>query len=174
MTSHPTMRFGDVVVVFEGRRRIAWSRTGFAGWTPVALWPDSRHGAAIRRRIAVREPVLVVVEAPETTVTVLSDQLAAAPPAVLALAERDVEVADLRIPAFDWLPEDLRSRGLAFLRSNAERARRVPAALLAPVVLDDAAGHVRFLHVMRPWEQLERDLDAIAELAFGASLRAAA
>jgi transposase len=168
------MRFGDVVVVFEGRRRIAWSRTGFAEWTPVAIWPDSRNGAAIRRRIAVREPVLVVVEAPEAAVTILADQLAAAPPAVAALAERDGEVADVRIPAFDWLPEDLRSRGLAFLRSNAERAQRIPAPLLPPVVLEESAGHVRFLHVMRPWEQLERDLDAIAELAFGTSLRAAA
>jgi hypothetical protein len=139
-----------------------------------ALWPNELQAAAIRRRIAQGEPVLVVVETPETSVKVLADQLAQAPPELAAAAERDVEIADVRIRAFDWLPEDLRERGLAFLRSNDERARRIPASLLAPAVLDASGGHVRFLHVTRPWEQLELDLGAIARLAFGARLRAVA
>jgi hypothetical protein len=174
MTSHPTMRFGEVVVVFEGRRRLTWSRRGLAGWAPVSLWPDSRQGESIRRRIAVRDPVLVVVEAPETSVKILSQQLDAAPPAVVAMAERDVEIAHLHIPAFDWLPEHVRERGLEFLHANEERARRIAAPLLAPVVLEDAVEPVRFLHVLRPWEHLERELDSISRLAFGAPLRAVA
>jgi hypothetical protein len=177
MRTHPTMRFGDVLVVFEGRHRITWRRSGRAEWTPVALWPDSRQAAMVRRHIAVREPLLVVVERPESTITLLGEQLAAAPPAVAALADGSGDAVDLRLAAFDWLPEEERERGLRFLRASAERAERLPASLLTPVVLDQpdrADAGVRFLHVRRPWVHLERDLGAVVEITFGERALAAA
>ena len=74
--------------------------------------------AMVRRHIAVREPLLVVVERPETTITLLGEQLAAAPPAVAALADGSGDAVDLRLAAFDWLPEEERERGLRFLRAS--------------------------------------------------------
>jgi hypothetical protein len=140
--SHPTMRFGDVVVVFEGARRIAWS----AG-EPAGVWPHGLQARAILRRIAVREPVLVVVAEPEAV------------------------VGDVRVPAFDWLPEEDRLRGLLFLQESFQRARELPDGLLPPVALEPTDAALRFLHVLRPWPQLEQDLPQIADLAFGARLR---
>ena len=169
MRTHPTMRFDDVLVIFEGRHRVTWQRRGLAHWTPVAVWPDNRQAAAVRRHLAVRQPLLVVAERPETTITVLDEQLAGAPASVLARVEGAGEVADLRLPAFDWLPTPLRERGLEFLRRGEERAARTPppllqAAQLEPPVSTD--GHVRFLHVARSWPHLEPEMEALIEVAF--------
>jgi hypothetical protein len=80
------------------------------------------------------------------------------------------EPALVHIPALDWLPNDLRRRGLAFLDASTERASQVPPALRAPLVLsvsDPAAPHVRFAHRLRSGFALDHNLPVIVEHAFG-------
>lgn len=170
MTTHPTICHGDVLVVLEGRRRLTWYRHGRAEWSPVALWPNAQQADRIRRRIATGEPLLIVAEAPEASIAVLDEQLRGAPPAVTALAGGEAgEVVDLTIPAFDWLPEELRRRGLAFLRESAAAARELPAALAPSIVLEEPPPRgrgVRFAHVLRDAHAVHRDLADIAAEAF--------
>ncbi len=108
----------------------------------------------------------------------LGEQLAAATPEVAAFAgELEGEVADLVIPAFDWLPEPLRARGLDFLGENFERAQRSSESLTPPAVLEqpsDGPLNVRFLHVLRSCPRLDAELADIAAGVFGEPLRATA
>jgi hypothetical protein len=178
MNTHPVRFYGDVLVVLEGHHRVTWQRRKRAEWVPVAVWPNAAQAERVQRRIRVGQPVLIVAERPETCVPVLDEQLAAAPPAVAARVDGDGEaVVDLRIPAFDWLPQHLRERGLEFLRSSHDRAQRMPASLTPPVVLDEVPaqnGHVRFVHVLRSFPQLTDDLHVLAASTFGEPLRMAA
>ena len=178
MNSYSTLYYGDVLVVFEGRRRITWHRRGRAEWVPVSVWPNTQQATRVRRQIAVGEPVLIVVEQPEASVVVLGEQLAAATPEVAAFAgELEGEVADLVIPAFDWLPEPLRARGLEFLGENFERAQRSAESLTPPAVVEqpsDGPLNVRFLHVLRSCPRLDAELADIAAGVFGEPLRATA
>jgi hypothetical protein len=169
--SAPTIHHGDVLTVFEGARRLSWRRDLFTEWTPVGLWPDQHASARLRRHLADAKPLLVVVERPETTVTLLAEQYEAAAPEVAALAGGDVsgEIVDIRLPALDWLPDDLRRRGIEFLRRSTAQVAATPAALRPPVRLEDpdaAAPNVRFVHRSGPWLIPERDLPALAEAAF--------
>lgn len=170
MNTSPTICHGDVLVVLEGRARLTWYRHGRAEWSPVALWPNAQQADRIRRRIATGEPLLIVAEAPETSVAALDEQLQSAPPAVTALTGGESgEIVDLRIPAFDWLPEDLRRRGLEFLRESAEEVRHLPASLAPSVVLEEPpprGRNVRFAHVLRNAHAVHQDLAGIAAEAF--------
>jgi hypothetical protein len=178
MNAQTTHYYGDVLVIFEGRRRINWHRRSRAEWVPVSVWPSTQQTQRVQRHIAVGEPVLIVVEEPEASVVVLSEQLAAAPPALAAFAsELEGDVADFRIPAFDWLPGPLRERGLEFLRSNVRRAQEHPESLSPPAILEPVPLgplNLRFLHVVRRCPQIDRELPHIVDAAFGEPLRATA
>jgi hypothetical protein len=178
MPSSPIARYGDVLVVVDGADRVTWRRTGLAEWVPCGVWPDEHQSAEVHRHLAHGGPLLAVLAATKATVPLLDEQLAEAPPAVAALAQQaSGDLAALHIPALDWLPADLRRRGLRFVRDGAERAARTPAPLLPAIVLDEPdqhAPHVRFAHRLAPCPHLRRDLPAIVEHAFGAVPRSVA
>lgn len=135
-----TERHGSTLVVFEGGRRILWSRPGPGRWRPTGVWPDQAAAAALAGRLEAGDTVLVVLSHTETTVSMLAEEFAAAPDCVRKLAPAAVvpgdEPVDVLVPVLDWLPEPLRLRGLELLRSGAELARDTPAALLPPLVVD--------------------------------------
>ena len=73
------------------------------------------------------------------------------------------------MPALDWLPNDLRDRGLRFLQASTSRVRRTPVLLRPALALDErdiACPHVRFAHLSRVTSQTERDLAKVVEYAF--------
>ena len=177
MFSTPTTRLRDVLVVFDGPRRIIWQRRGRAGFIPRGVWPDAGDRAQLLRHLAEGKPLLVVVQEPVTRVPLLAEQLAGAPADLLARTAGNGEIADVEIPALDWLDADLRGRGLDFLDASAAAAATVPPSLRAPIVLEDVprdSRGVRFAHRLAPAPHVDRDLASIVRYAFPERLRAAA
>ncbi|MDL5201258.1 hypothetical protein [Streptomyces sp. ALI-76-A] len=154
MTPAPTLateRHGGTLVVFEGSRRLLWSRPEPGRWRPVGIWPGADEAAALAAHLAARRNVLVVLDATGHTVSLLAEELAAAPASVRRLVPGPDpypdEPVDVRIPVLDWLPAPLRRPGVDFLRTGAELVRRTPAALLPPLLtdaFDPARPHLRF------------------------------
>ncbi|CAL9429178.1 hypothetical protein [Streptomyces sp. enrichment culture] len=150
--AHPTEQHGTTLVVFEGGRRMRWSRPGPGRWRPVGVWPGAAEAAALAGYLAARGNLLVVLDRAEPTVSLLAEELAGAPAAVRRLLpatapEPDDPVVDVGIPALDWLPAPLRLRGLRFLARATEAAERTPALLLPALLTDEPdpeRPHVRF------------------------------
>jgi len=170
MMSDTTARSGDTLVVFEGPKRIAWGQSSHDGWTPLDLWPNAHQAEDIRRRLAQRQPLLIILDKADPVVSLLPEELVDAPPAVAALAdEKTGELVRMRVPTLNWLPSDLRRRGLRFLSRSIERTAGVPKALLPPLVFDEHDGstpHVRFAHRLNTRVRLDHDIDAIVEHCF--------
>lgn len=171
MTTSPAIRCGHALVVFEGSSRVHWRRDGRAEWTPLGVWPDERETALVRQQLEQRQPLLVILSGIEASVALLDDQYERAPRALAAIsAEVAGGLVELRIPALDWLPADLRRRGFRFLRESVQRAAATPGPLRAPLALeprDLVTPHVRFAHRVSSCPYLERDLDAVVDYAFG-------
>lgn len=148
----PTERHGGALVVFEGSRRMRWSRPAPGRWRPVGIWPGAAEAEALAEHLAARGNVLVVLDRAEHTVSLLAEELAGAPAAVRRLLPGagpgpDDLVVDVSIPALDWLPAPLRLRGIEFLVRAAEFAERTPAMLLPPLLTDEPdpeRPHLRF------------------------------
>lgn len=136
----------DALVVFEGPRRI---RQGNA--TGFELWPSPAEAAEVRARIACGRPILVILGGPQAEATALTEQFAGAPPALAQLVHAIArDLAPFSVPALDWLPSDVRDRGLRFLRTSLSYVRRTPPLLRPALCLDDPAGpcpNVRFAHL---------------------------
>ncbi|CAM5743978.1 hypothetical protein SALBM311S_01506 [Streptomyces alboniger] len=173
-----TERHGSTLVVFEGSRRMLWSRPGPGRWRPVGIWPQAADAAALTAHLAARRNVLVVLDGAEHTVSLLAEELAAAPASVRRLVPGPDpypdEPVDVRIPVLDWLPGPLRRPGVELLRTGAELVRRTPAALLPPLLTDEfdpARPHLRFvLRTQRYGIGAGRLADAVGHL-FGPASR---
>ncbi|WSQ08623.1 hypothetical protein OG604_13055 [Streptomyces sp. NBC_01231] len=173
-----TERHGSTLVVFEGSRRMLWSRPGPGRWRPVGIWPQAADAAALTAHLAARRNVLVVLDGAEHTVSLLAEELAAAPASVRRLVPGPDpypdEPVDVRIPVLDWLPGPLRRPGLELLCTGAELVRRTPAALLPPLLTDEfdpARPHLRFvLRTQRYGVGAGRLADAVGHL-FGPASR---
>ncbi len=79
-------------------------------------------------------------------------------------------LAPVPVPALDWLPSEVRDRGLRFLRSSILHARRTPALLRPALSLEDPAvvcPHVRFAHLSRAGAHTEHELAVVLAFAFG-------
>src|SRR4051812_37798117 len=155
----------DALIVFEGSRRIRRERaTGFE------LWPDAGEAEEIRDRIERGRPILVIFGGPQAEATVLTEQFAGAPPALAELVHEIArDLLPIPVPALDWLPNEVRDRGLRFLRASALRLRRTPPLLCPLLSLDDrdaACPHVRFAHLSRLGVHTERELALVVAYAF--------
>jgi hypothetical protein len=155
----------DALIVFEGPRRIRRrSATSFE------LWPDAREAQEVRDRIQSGRPLLVILGGPEAEATVLTERFAGAPPALAELVHAIArDLSPIPIPALDWLPSDVRDRGLRFLRASTLRVRRTPALLCPALALDDrdvSCPHVRFGHLSRSGAHTEHDLSLVVAYAF--------
>jgi hypothetical protein len=165
-----TERYGSTLVVFEGSRRMLWSRPEPGRWRPVGIWPGAAEAAELAAHLAARRNVLVVLDETEHTVSLLAEELAEAPASVRRLVRGadPGEPVDVRIPVLDWLPAPLRRHGFAFLRTGAEAVRRTPAALLPPLLTDEAdpdRPYLRFaLRTQRPALGAGRLADAVGHL----------
>ncbi|WP_405584598.1 hypothetical protein [Streptomyces sp. NBC_01190] len=139
MSSSPTLRCGNTLVVFDGSRRLVWSASSTTNYTPVALWPTPEQAAEVLDHLAGGGNLLVMVEEETTTVPMYAEEAARMP---AELTERisltsDGVLSELQIPALDWLPEPLRQRGLRFLRDSARRLAHYPDLLLPPLLMEE-------------------------------------
>ena len=161
----------NALIVFEGSRRIRHlSPTSFS------LWPDPQEAEEVRDRIESGRPILVILGGPQAEATVLTEQFAGAPPALAELVQAIArDLSPIPVPALDWLPNEVRDRGLRFLRASTLRRRRTPALLFPTLSLDDrdaTCPHVRFAHLSRMEIQSQRELARVVAYAF-ADLRLA-
>jgi hypothetical protein len=167
MSTSALIDLGSALVVLDGRDRIAWRPHRTIGWLPARIWPDAGEAAEVQRRIAAGTPALIVLRDAVESVPLLEEQHGHLPPALAALVHETAgDLPILRITALDWLPDDLRRRGLRLLGAGAAD---VPAALRPPVVLDDpdpAMPHVRFARRLAPCPHLRRDVPALVDHAF--------
>ncbi|MDA0178767.1 hypothetical protein OJ997_00545 [Solirubrobacter phytolaccae] len=155
----------DALIVFEGPRRIRHH-----GATGFDLWPDPAEAREVRDRIARGRPILVIFGGLQAEATVLTEQFAGAPPALAELVHAIArDLAPIPVPALDWLPTDVRDRGLRFLRATTMRIRRTPSLLCPALALDDrdaTCPNVRFAHLSRVGPETERELSLVVAYAF--------
>ena len=155
----------DALIVFEGPRRIRPR-----GATHFELWPDAAEARDVRDRLASGRPILVILGGPQAEATVLTEQFAGAPPALAELVHAIArDLAPVPVPALDWLPPEVRDRGLRFLRASTQRVRRTPALLRPALILDErdlTCPNVRFAHLSRVTSGTERDLASVVSYAF--------
>lgn len=171
MTTDAITRCGDAVAVFDGPRRIHWHRCGPCEWIPLSIWPDEEERREIWRHIADGRPLLVVLDESLSVVPLLLEELAAAGDAVIARVEgrHHRDPMHVRIRALDWLPDDLRRRGLHFLEASVRQAAGIPVPMRPALVLEDpepAGSPVRFAHRLRSSATLDHHMDAIIAQAF--------
>jgi hypothetical protein len=167
MSLPATIQCGDTLVVFEGTRRL---RSLPTDTTTAALWPDAHEAKDVRRRLDLGQPILVILGGPQADAALLAEQFVQAPRALAAAVRSTArDMTGTPVPALDWLPAELRDRGLRFLRASAEHARRTPAALCQPLYLDEPdpeTPHVRFAHRLDQRQPTEHDLERVIEYAF--------
>jgi hypothetical protein len=155
----------DALIVFEGPRRIRrQTATGYE------LWPDAREAEAVRDRIERGLGILVIFGGTEAEATLLTERFSGAPPALAELVRAIArDLAPIPVPALDWLPSEVRDRGLRFLRTSTMRVRRTPALLCPTLSLDERdvmCPHVRFALRSRVGIESERELSHVAAYAF--------
>jgi hypothetical protein len=164
-----TIQCGEALVVFEGSRRVRGRPTDGAH---VALWPDAAEAEDISRRLERGQPILVLLGGPHADAALLTEQFMQAPPGLAAVVRSTArDMTGTPVPALDWLPAELRERGLRFLRTSAEHARGIPGLLCQSLYLDErdpVTPHVRFAHRIDQRQPTEHDLQHVVDFAFGA------
>jgi hypothetical protein len=168
----------DVMIVLEGRRRLRWSIAG-DGFVLTGLWPDERELAFVNRRLDEGLPLLVVLDYEPTDVPAFENEVFDLPRG-LDVRRCGGDMLELRVPVLDWLPPDLRRRGLTFAGYAASTIEATRACDLPPLLFDDAAQgeQVRFAQrtrtCLRVTDQLLREAAASAFEAAAAERRLAA
>jgi hypothetical protein len=127
---------GDAVVVFEGSRRLQWERAG-AAWRLAGLWPTEPERELLNHHLEAGRPLLVVLDREPPVVSALAEEVPRIPDGLL-IRGYEAEVLDLEVPALDWLPEPMRSRGTTFAVQAAADERAMPLHTLPPLLVDPA------------------------------------
>jgi hypothetical protein len=144
---------GGTLIVREGSSRLRWAEQD-DGWQLIGLWPGPRERRQLIDQLAAGRPLLVVLDRDRSAVPVWRSELAPAwsfpdlaQPADPNLEDR--EMLEITVPFLDWLPAQLRTRGIGFAEHAQELMKRTPPALLAPLIVEERPlpdDHVRFVH----------------------------
>jgi len=163
----PTEHHGEVLVVFEGRRRLTWTGPDNGTATVSSLWPDPVQRGDVQRHLARQAPLLVVIDHDTGPVPLLPEEAPALPPEVKDLLEDDAGFPVLRIPLLNWLPAPLRHRGTAFMTAVDAQRGSTPGPLLPDLVADRDTGQpVRFVRRVTPRPISPWDLGEAIRLLF--------
>ncbi|MGA5896246.1 hypothetical protein [Streptomyces venetus] len=169
----PVRRLGNVLAVREGCERVIWRRAGTHSWRAESLWPRPEDEADLGAHMARRDPLLVIFERRHSVVPVLAEEMLLAQPALRVCTEfSDApgdDLGEITLPFLDWLPSDLRERGIRFA-AGTERVLSGPSRLRPRVLLesrDETVPHVRFVRLAVPLALSASDLAALADKAFG-------
>src|SRR4051812_36254001 len=104
MSLSATIECGDALIVFEGAPAI-----------------HANEVVDVRGRLDSGHPILIVLGGRAAAAALLPERFAAAPPALAAVAHSIAhDLAGVPAPALDWLPVELRTRGLRFLRTSTD------------------------------------------------------
>lgn len=122
----------DVAVVFDDRSRVRWSRSHGGGWLLGEHWPNNEEVIALQRHRAAGGWTLVITDGEEITVDALPSEV----PSSVVDESIDRDLIQLRLEHFDWLPDDVRSRGEEFLARERAHWSTRPALLRPPVTVD--------------------------------------
>jgi hypothetical protein len=135
---------GDVLVVLEGAGRLRWEGSG-ATWRLAGLWPTAADREMLDDHLDRGRPLLVVLDRGPAVVCALVEEVPRVPEGVL-IRGYEGEVLDLEVPTLDWLPEPMRSRGVAFADQAALDERDMPRHAVPPLLVDSAPpdSQVRF------------------------------
>ncbi|GAA3824690.1 hypothetical protein GCM10022403_067630 [Streptomyces coacervatus] len=153
MSDSPTLWCGSTLVVFDGPRRLIWRAAAADQWSLAGLWPSARQAAQVTDHLDSGGAVLVLVEQEQTTVPMYAEEAARVPEALAAEVVVDGELAEIRVPALDWLPEPLRERGRQFLRDTACFISKQPDLLLPHLLVEEpgrAPCNLRFARLRTP------------------------
>ncbi|NJP68750.1 hypothetical protein [Streptomyces spiramenti] len=147
---HTTERsFADVTVVLEGSGRVQWRPLGCRGLAAATgIWPTPAQRAALEQRLAVGHLLVVVADAPYASVDLMPEEVPHLAAELLPELRLDPDgFGQLRVTAFDWMPEAAAACGHGFLRRAAD-LRSAPGGGLLPDLLQQEAvtGQVRFVH----------------------------
>ncbi len=161
-----SMKIGNVLVVFEGVRRVVWRHrllpAGVPGtstssdWVLASVWPDAREQRQVHAHLGAGDPLLVMLDSEPAVISVPAENVTELPVG-LRRPPAGADIIDVEIPALDWLPDHLCRRGLAFARHAQARIAAVPDFLRPAVVIeegDDGPGnrtgegteHVRYAY----------------------------
>ncbi|MEV6699353.1 hypothetical protein AB0M68_19650 [Streptomyces sp. NPDC051453] len=164
----PTHRFGDVLVVIDGPRRLRWSGPQDGSATPVELWPDATQRQDIEHHLHRKAPLLAIVDHDRGPVPLFAEEITTATAELAPLIWDEGDIAALDIPLLDWLPAPLRARGEAFLdRARAQRAA-TPRPLLPDLIVEDHADSPARIALRTSARPLaEHELAVTAEHLFG-------
>jgi hypothetical protein len=168
-----TQVYGKTLIIFEGRR-LSWSSITCGRSVPQALWPSATELAIVRRHIADGEPLLIILDHSTGAVPLLAEEIPDLPPMMRQLVVRqDGELADLSVPLLDWLPRDLRERGISFLHASLARKAATPPPILPDLLVEDGTGAVRFASRVRDRMLPDYDITALADHLFHPATTAA-
>jgi hypothetical protein len=168
----------DVMIVLEGRRRLRWSIAGDS-FVLTGLWPDERELANVNRHLDAGRPLLVVLDYEPVDVPAFENEVFDLPPG-LDIRRCGGDMLELRVPLLNWLPVDLRRRGLTFAGHAASAMDATPACDLPQLLFDEAARgeQIRFAQRTRSCpritDQLLREAAASAFEIAAAETRLAA
>lgn len=126
-------------MVFDGPRRLQWSATYPAQFTPVALWPTPAQAAHVLDHLRLGGNVLILLEEERITIPMYAEE-AVRIPAELAsrvTVTSDGPLSEIRFTAMDWLPPPLRQRGQQFLKDAARILHQRPGLLLPHLITEE-------------------------------------
>ncbi|WP_143674221.1 MULTISPECIES: hypothetical protein [Streptomyces] len=153
MSDAPTLWCGSTLVVFDGPRRLIWRPVSAGRWSLADLWPTARQARQVTDHIEDGGAVLVLVDEEQIDVPMYAEEVAQVPESLAARITVDGDLADLRIPALDWLPEPLRERGRTFLRDTDCHIDRQPDLLLPHLLVEEPGQtpcNLRFARIRHP------------------------
>jgi hypothetical protein len=171
MSLSPTLHHDDILVVFDGPRRLLWSSPAPGTYAPAALWPDPVQVADVLDHLGAGGNVLVLLDQEDITIPLYADEAASIPPELRRsmTVTTDGVLTEVHLTALDWLPEHFRQRGLRFLRYTEQLLARRHDLLLPPLLVE-APGpepvNLRFARLRTPRPFDESHIDALGDWLF--------
>jgi hypothetical protein len=166
----PFLLRDDILVIFEGSRRLIWRPQGRRDAVP-ELWPQKADIEWIARRRNGGRPILVLLEEPPARLTFLPEEVEAFPKKLLRYVRpTDGGLFEFVIPFLDWLPEDVRGRAQILVRRATALRATSPTPLLPAWLFEtdvDSRESVRFAFRLRPHLCSDADVAALAAYARG-------
>ncbi|GAA3888001.1 hypothetical protein [Streptomyces sedi] len=169
MSQPPILWCGSTLVVFDGPRRLTWRRGPRGEWFPVSLWPTPQQALQVNEHLAQGGGLLVLVEEAETEIPLHTEELAGAPWELADRVTVEDGLAELRVPALDWLPEELQARGRKFLKDSACFFERQPDLLIPHLVVEPLGPtpeNLRFGRLRPPRRCTDERLRTVADHLF--------
>jgi hypothetical protein len=178
MSSSAYLQCGSTLVVFDGPRRLTWRKSSPGEYTPTALWPSPAQAAEVMDHLYSGKGLLVLLEQERISVPMYAEEAERLPPDVTdqATLTSDGVVSELHLPVLNWMPHELRERGLRFLSNSACTVRSRPDLLLPHLLVESPPyqpDNLRFARLRAPRPFSDDRLAPVTDHLFTADIAAA-